>query len=561
MKKLLSLILVLAMIFTLAACGTTDGGSANSGSTDAGTTDEGTPEGDSGTTEDGGAGTAEATLLRGTCTTTPETLDPARGTGTNDEQVYVNIYEPLVKPNAEDGHPEACLAESWDVEEDGLTYTFHLNTNAKFASGNPVTANDVKYSMDRMLAIGEGYASIFAANVESTNVIDDQTVEFKMQKVFGPFVTALTLLRIVDSELVKSNQADGDFGEFGDYGLGFLQANSAGSGPYVITQFNVHDKMVMEKNANYWNGGVPAEAPDKVEITELVESATTKMLITSGDLEFVHGQQDAETYNAIMADENLDSTEFIEPGLNYFMINTKKAPTDDVHIRRAISYATDYEQVAELIGGAEVADGPVPSNVFGYSKDHEIFTFDLDKAKEEIAASQYADTLGDYEVSVDYIEGNGNTGKAAYLLAGQLEELGFKVVINEVPWVNFCNNEAEIETSPSITNLFASCLYPEAGSLLELKYASWTLGNWNQNEWLQDDKVDQMLNDAFETLDDDERVEKYAELQKYLVDEVVPSVYTCTSVYRPVFNKNKVEWCPAHCTLEYNFYYAGMKML
>ena len=80
--------------------------------------------------------------------------------------------------------------------------------------------------------------------------------------------------------------------------------------------------------------------------------------------------------------------------------------------------------------------------------------------------------LANYPIQLDYIEGNGDTGKLVYLMASSLESLGFKVVINETPWVQFCNNEAEIATSPNVTNAFATAGYPEAGSILELKYAS-----------------------------------------------------------------------------------------
>ncbi len=87
--------------------------------------------------------------------------------------------------------------------------------------------------------------------------------------------------------------ADGMYGENGDYGTGYLLTHSAGSGPYVMSSFTVHDTMVMTKNENYWNGGVPEAAPDTVEIQELTEASTTKMLMSNGDLDFVHGHQDS----------------------------------------------------------------------------------------------------------------------------------------------------------------------------------------------------------------------------------------------------------------------------
>lgn len=551
MKKTLKRIvfgaLAACLLLTLAACG---GKPADNTAPPVGT--------------NGGTAAPALTTLRGTCTTTPETVDPARGSGENDLLIFVNIYECLVAPNETDGGPEAQLAESWDAAEDGLSYTFKLNPNAAFADGTALTADDVKYSFDRMMTIGEGFSYVLKDILAETVVDDAHTVTFKLNKTFGPFVSTLTCFRIVNSAVVKANtKTTGMYGENGDYGTEYLLTNSAGSGPYVMTSFQVHDTMVMSKNANYW-GAIPAAAPDVVEIQELTEASTTKMLMNSGEVDFVHGHQDSTTIASLTASDGIEVADIPETGLNYFMMNTKKAPTDDVHIRRALSYACNYDQMKQILGGAPDASGPVPTNLFGYVDNFTGFSYDLQKAKDEIALSQYAGNLASYPIQLDYIQGNGDTGKLVYLLASDLEGLGFKVVINETPWVQFCNNEAEIATSPNVTNLFCSANYPEAGSILEFKYASWTTGNWNQNEWLLDDTFDGMLNDALSTVDDGARVAKYGEIQKYLVEEVVPSVYACATVIKPVYNANVFEWRGStgnvHAASEYNFRYAEFVM-
>lgn len=555
-KRMLCAALAAAMLLALAACGPKETG-GNGGGAGTGTPSTSQPSGGG----NGGGSAGGATVLRGTCTTTPETVDPARGTGENDLMIYVNVYECLVAPSAADGSPEPQLAESWTASDDGLSYTFKLRQDVVFADGTPMTSKDVKYSFDRMMTMGEGFAYILQDVLAETVAVDDYTVEFKLNKTFGPFVSSLTSFRIINSALVEANTASsGMYGDNGDYGTGYLLTHSAGSGPYVMSSFAVHDTMVMTKNENYWNGGVPAAAPDTVEIQELTESSTTKMLMSNGDLDFVHGHQDSTTIASLTANDGIEVAEFQEAGLNYFMMNTKKAPTDDVHIRRALSYAADYEQMRQILGGNPPASGPVPTNLFGYVDSFEPFTYNLDKAKEEIAASQYADTLANYPIQLDYIEGNGDTGKLVYLLASSLEGLGFTVVINETPWVQFCNNEADLSTSPNVTNAFATSNYPEAGSILEFKYASWTVGNWNQNEWLQDEKFDTMISEALGTVDDDARVALYGEMQRYLVEEVVPSIYTCTSVVKPVYNSNTFSWPAQHATMEYNFCYANCTM-
>lgn len=503
--------------------------------------------------------------LRGTVTTTPETLDPARGSGENDLMIFVNIYETLVAPNELDSSPEPLLATEWSVNPEGTEWTISLREDVKFSDGTPFTANDVKYTFDRLLVIGEGPAYIFSDVIEEVSVLNDYSVKFKLKKPFGPFVSTLTNVPIVNQNLLESKtDATGSYGEHGDYATTYLLDQSAGSGPYVITDFLVHDKMVLEKNPNYWRE-IPADAPFQVELQQLVESSTTKILMNSQEVDWVHGHQDAETVKALTRNEGVYAANFPESGLNYFMMNTKKPPTDDLHIRKAISYAANLSQMSEMYGGMPEAVGPVPPSLFGHSSDFETLDFDLNKARAEIAESAYASNLAEFPIALDYIQGNGDTGKLIYLLGSELEKLGFKVMINEVPWVQFVNNEAEISTSPNVTNLFATAPYAEAGSILEFKYASWTTGSWNQNEWLQDPTFDEILQEALATVDETARLEKYTEMQRYLVEDVVPSIYTFVSVLKPVFNSAVFQWrgTPGrtpHSTLEYNYYFADFVM-
>lgn len=508
---------------------------------------------------------SEPTLLRATCTATPETLDPARGTGENDLIIFVNLYESLVVPNRETGEPEPFLATEWTTSDDGLKWTFKLRDDVVFADGIPMTADDVVYSMERMLALGEGYAYVFTDILGSVKAVDTYTVEFDLKSSFGPFLTALTCLKIVNKTLLVANTVkDNSYGDNGDYGKEYLLTNSAGSGPYVIKKFTIRESVDMVKNENYW-GTLPAEAPDEATFTQLTDSATTKMMMASGDIDLAHGHQDNETLQALLTTEGVKSAVVSEDGLNYFMMNTKKAPTDDVHIRKAISYACDYDALIAVYGDVEKPNGPVPPNLFGADNTIQGYSYDPEKAKEEIALSKYADNLADYPVELAYIQGNGDTGKLTMLLASNLEAVGFKVTISEVPWVLFCNNEAAVDTSPNVTNAFCSANYPEAGSLLEFKYASWTTGNWNQNEWLQDATFDQMITEALKTVDNTERLQKYSEIQKYLVNDVVPSVYAMVSATKPSWNSKVFTWPVSegkmYASSEYNYYLANFVML
>jgi len=512
----------------------------------------------------GVAGTA-ATTLRTTITATPESLDPATTTGENDWKVNVNLYDFLVYPAFKDASPEPSVARSWTVSEDSLTWTFYLNQGIKFHDGSELTAEDVKFSMDRMVTIGEGFAYLFGSRIAETKVIDNYTVVFQLKEPFGPFLVTLYRLAILNKDLVMANLAQGGmYGDYGDYGKGFLLATDAGSGPYTAAEFRIRNFVRLAKFGEYWQG-ISAAAPDIVVCNEVLDAATTKMMMGSGEIDLAHGRQEMTTLNALAAMKNVKVASIPEQSLDYFMIHTKKAPTDDIHFRRAMAYATNYDAMLAIYPGTQRALGPVPSQLFGYADDLTGYEYNLDLARQELALSPYAGKLADYPIDVSYIQGNGDTAKLCLQFASDMSKIGIKVNLVEAPWVLFCNKEAAIETSPHVTNLFASATYPEAGALLELKYASWTVGGWNQNEWLQDSVLDSMISEALLTVDNDARAKLYADMQHYLVDELCPSIFSFVNVIKAAYRSDVFSW-PAgdghpHAINEFNFNYRDFAML
>ncbi|MFR5585612.1 MAG: ABC transporter substrate-binding protein [[Clostridium] scindens] len=147
--------------------------------------------------------------------------------------MLINVYDPLVMPQ-KDGNIEPWIAKEWSVSEDGKTWTFKLRDDVTFHSGNPLTANDVAYTMQRLLDMGEGFGYLFSSTIEAVNVIDDTTVEFVCTRPTGTLLASLVRLYILDSKLVAENYASGDFGDKGDYGKAFLLENDAGCGPYKV---------------------------------------------------------------------------------------------------------------------------------------------------------------------------------------------------------------------------------------------------------------------------------------------------------------------------------------
>jgi len=471
----------------------------------------------------------------------PTYIDPAVGSDFSSTSSLCNLYDTLVFPNTEGG-VDPHLAESWDVSDDGLTWTFHLKKGVKFHNGSELTASDVAFSMNRLLEIGEGLAYVFLGTVDSTTALDDYTVEFKLTQPSGLFLISLIRLYVADEEEVMANiVTPGPYGDNGDYGKEYLLTHDAGSGPYQVKEFPLEEYLLMEKY-NDWFGTFGPNAPDEVRFIATTEAATVRTMMSRQELEITDQWQTIEALEALQEVEGVDVAAFPVLTEFYYMVHTKKPPTDDIHFRRAMAYAFDYEAAVGLEWeGTQQSQGPVPAITAGHNPDVFVFPRDLEKAREELAQSQYADQLDDYPVEVHWCTEVPAEEKFALLFQANMADVGISVNIVSTPWMSMVEEGAAIDTSPHIQTTYVSADFPEAGSLLKVRYHSDAAPTWSQNEWLLDEELDQMIDDALVTVDDEERYAKYMELQDYIVD-LCPTLFLYDQVQKHAYQSAYVDW-------------------
>jgi peptide/nickel transport system substrate-binding protein len=470
----------------------------------------------------------------------PTYIDPAVGSDFSSSSSFVNLYDSLVYPNVQ-GNPVPHIARSWEVSEDALTWTFYLRDDVLFHDGTPLIAEDVKFSMDRLTTIGEGYGYLFVGRVERTEVVDDHTVRFYLIEPFGPFLSTLYRLYILnDAQVLAHIKKPGPYGEMGDYGRGWLLTNDAGSGPYMVKEFRLEEELVMVKNPNYWLPLDP-ETPDEVHFIGTTEPVTIRTMMARRELEISDQWQTLEGWQALDAIEGVDIASYF-PGTGFYhMVHNRKPPTDDVHFRRAMAWAVDYEAIVEeLFPGARLMQGPVPLSVPGAIPVFEC-NRDLDKAMEELKKSKYYDQLDQYIVEVDWCAEVPDEEKVALLFMSNMADIGIKVKITKTPWMTMIEEAADMETSPNIQTTFVSLHYPEAGSLLESRYHSNAAPTWEQNEWLLDPELDAMIEDALAAVDREERFAKYGQIQCYIAG-LCPTLYMFEQVEKHAYQAAYIDW-------------------
>ena len=470
----------------------------------------------------------------------PNRIDPAVGNDYAGSTSLANLYDSLIFPNAKGG-VDPWLAESWDTSTDGLTWTFHLRQGVMFHDGAPLKASDVAFSYNRLKTIGEGYAYLVTAGVEEVKAVDDATVEFKLAQPSALFLPSLVRLYVANEALVRKNiKAEGPYGQDGDFGKEWLQTNDAGSGPYKAIEFPLEQYLLMEKNTDWW-GQFNPKAPDEVRFIGTTEAATVRSLMQNHELEISDQWQSFEAYQALEKMEGVKIAALPSMSSFYYMVNNKKAPTDDEHCRKAMSYAFDYDAAIGLEWpGTLQMVGPVPAGLAGHNPNVLVYKRDLQKARDELALCKYAADIAKNPIQLHWVAEVPDEEKYALLFQSNLAEIGMPVEITKMPWLSMVENTSKLETSPNIATIYVSSDLPEAGLMLKQRYHSSTTGTWQQVEWLQDTALDTAIDEALATLDDQERFNKYFTIQDQLAN-IAASVWIYDQVEKHAY-RECVDW-------------------
>jgi len=440
------------------------------------------------------------------------------------------------------GEAQPHIAESWKVSDDGLTWTFYIRKGVKFHDGSELTASDVKYSFDRFRTIGRGNAFLLLGQEMSAEVIDTYTIDFHLEKPMGPFLSILVYFYIVNEDLLRANtEEDGEYGEFGDYGRRYLLTHDAGSGPYMVEDVEVGSSITMVANPYYW---IPMDpnAPDEFKMIGTVEAVTVRTLLSNRALEIGDQNQSLENLEALKNIEGVEIAHYDFSAQWDYMICTRKPPTDDIHFRKAMAWATDYDTVInQILVGSTQAKGPVPQVLASHNPAVFQYHRDLDKAMEELKQSKYYGQLEEYPIDVIWCAEVPDEEKMALLFMSNMADVGIKVNIVKTPWSALTNQLASLETSPHIAITYPQARYAEAGAVLDVRYTSKSVTSYSQNEWLLDPEYDAMVEDAIQTIDKDERYAKYDKLQQYIVD-LCPTIFVCDYVNKRPFQSDYVDW-------------------
>jgi peptide/nickel transport system substrate-binding protein len=321
-------------------------------------------------------------------------LDPAESFEFSGSEVVGNMYERLIAYDLKNvSQLKGELAESWSVSADGKTYTFKMRKGIKFASGNPVTAQDAAYSLQRAVIMNKTPGFIltqFGLSKENAKekirATDDATLVIETGEQVAPtfFYYCLTAAigGIVDMKTVQSHEKDGDFGNE------WLKTNSAGSGPFKLVSWKANDSYTLERNDNYH--GTKA-LPKRVVVRHVAEAASQRLLLEKGDVDYARDLT-KDQLDAIKGNANIVTQQAPKTSIMYVSFNQKNANLAKPEVREALKWLVDYAGIEENIlrGSYVVHQAFLPKGFLG-AIDDKPYKFDLAKAKALLAKAGVPD--------------------------------------------------------------------------------------------------------------------------------------------------------------------------
>ncbi|PFG63182.1 peptide/nickel transport system substrate-binding protein/oligopeptide transport system substrate-binding protein [Thioclava sp. ES.031] len=465
------------------------------------------------------------------------TLDPAIGYDWQNWSMIKSVFDGLMDyvPGTTELRPG--LAESYEISDDGTTFTFKLREGVKFHNGREMTAEDVKYSLDRVTtpatqSPGAGFfgsikgydamADGSASSLEGVTVVDPYTIKIELSRPDATFlhVMALNFASVVPKEAVD------------EYGTDFGK-HPVGTGAFKLADWTIGQQLVLEKNADYWRSGVPYLDSITFEVGQ--EPIVALLRLQNGEVDVPGDGIPPAKFNEVMG--NPDEAKQVVVGgqlhTGYITLNVQMEPFDKVEVRQAVNMAINKDRIVQMINGrATPATQPLPPSMPGYTEGYEGYPFDPAKAKEMLAEAGLPDG---FETEL-YVMNTDPNPRIAQAIQQDLSQIGVKVDIKALAQANVIEAGGTPKTAPMIWSGGMAWIadFPDPSNFYGpiLGCAGAVEGGWNWS-WYCNEELDAMATEADSITDpamQDERLQKWSDVYMKVMED---------APWVPVFNENR----------------------
>ena len=450
------------------------------------------------------------------------TLDPAEVFEFSGGEIIAQLYDRVMTYEPDDlTNLVGGVVDKWEVSEDGKTITFTMRPDQTFASGNPVTAEDVVYSLRRVIKLNKTPAFIFQQfgwtpeNVDDLVKVVDGQPQITITEDLSPelVLNALSagIASVVDSKVVQEHEVDGDMG------YGWLKSNSAGSGPFVLKDWKANELVSMEANPNFREGEPSVK---RVIVRHVPEPSAQRLMIEKGDIDLARNLT-PDQIEGLSGNENLEVQADPKAAVIYLAMNQDHEILGNPKVVEAIKYLVDYQGMADsfLKGQFNVHQAAWPEGLWAAYNDTP-YELDVEKAKQLLSEAGYADG---FEIQLDTLN-DSPYPEIAQSIQATLAQAGIKANIQTAEgktlWPMYRSRKHELilaQWSPDYvdphSNLDAFARNPDNTPEANLTgVLAW------RNAWA-DDEMNQMVTEATQEQDRTKREQMYQDIQKKLQAE------------------------------------------
>jgi len=370
----------------------------------------------------------EETVLIAAQGSEPDQLDPHMTSAYASFQVLENVYDTLVQP-AEDLSMEPALAESWEISDDNLTWTFTLRDGVRFHNGRELVADDVVYSFERIIA--EGMNGWRFGAVESVTAPDASTVVITLKQPSPNLLVSIGGFKgmaIVPREIVE----DGTIG-----------TTPVGTGPFRFVSQSPDEGIVLEANPDYWRADEGLPKLEGIRFIQIPDAGTKLTALRTGEVHWIDAVP-PQDIASLEAESGITLGRVPGGDYHYFALNQNRAPFDDVRVRQALAMAINREEIAEAaqFGAATANQTAIPASNEAWYLDYAPYdAADIDGARALLRQAGVSDLSVEFLVTSDFPE----TVTQAQVIAAQLAPLDVMVEITDVDFSTWLDMQGKGE--------------------------------------------------------------------------------------------------------------------
>lgn len=444
-------------------------------------------------------------------------LDPQKASGQNDFRVLSLAFEGLTaKTGALEIVP--CLAESWEISQDGLVYTFHLRPGVQFQNGRAMTMDDVLFSFNRMMDPNTASTrlSLFQDVIQSFTAVDDKTLKIVLHSPYSPFLSEMANR----TPIIAPESIDPDSNELTKW---------IGTGPLQLVEWKRGDYLLFEKNSDYWVEGVPYV--DSVKVLLMPDETARLAALRSGEIDYMvdFNAKDVDTARA-GGFGDVKVIQANDPHWYWMFINTKnpQTPLADVRVRQAIAYAINKDDyVAAMTFGTGIPSNQAyPAGSFWHLDVADPYKdADIQKAKDLLAAAGYPNGFStNIVVAVQF-----RMDLQAEILQSQLKKIGIDAEIEAYDWAGATERWNSYDYGISVM-VWVAQADPDTsyGPWKTNAGLTWAAGGYS------DPVYDGLMKQAAEAVTPEDRKAFYAFALERLQDQVPSVIQMISNDYRAV---------------------------